>query len=333
MPYAYSARRMIAALLVFIGMVAPLGVTAQARPATRPLSLVTLWSPQAQFAGYYAAVAQGFYAARGLDVRIIDGGPGVAAAELLRDGTADAAVLWLTTALRQADAGTPIVHLAQVGQRSSLLLVTKATSGIRSVADMAGRSVGLWGGDLAVAPRALFAREGIRVREVPQSFTVNLFLRGGLDVASAMWYNEYHTIFASGVNVDELHVFPLRDQGIDVPEDGLYMLAATVAADPASATALVEATREGWAWAFANPEAALDLVLERLRAAHLPANRVHQRWMLNAMRDVIAPEGSPTLLPVRPAAYDSVTTLLRAAGAIQRAPTYDAFLRGPDARR
>ncbi len=54
---------------------------------------------------------------------------------------------------------------------------------------MNGKKVGLRGGDYAIAPHAFFNGYGIRAHEVPQSCMVNLILRGGIDVASAMLYN------------------------------------------------------------------------------------------------------------------------------------------------
>ena len=71
-----------------------------------------LWSPQAQFAGYYVALEKGFYARHGIDLTILEGGPGHSSAQALQDGTADFAVLWLTTALQLNDSGHRIVNLA-----------------------------------------------------------------------------------------------------------------------------------------------------------------------------------------------------------------------------
>ena len=43
-----------------------------------PIKLQLQWLPQAQFAGYYAAVKQGFYAKEGLNVTLKNGGPNIA---------------------------------------------------------------------------------------------------------------------------------------------------------------------------------------------------------------------------------------------------------------
>jgi len=306
---------------------------AAAEPALKKATLMPLWTPQAQFAGYYVALDKGMYARHGIDLEILAAGPGHAPAQSLADGTADFVVLWLTTALQHRAQGTQLVNLAQVIQTSSMMLVARKTSGIRAVADMNGKKVGLWGGDLSIPPRALFARAGITVREVPQSHSVNLFLRGGIDVASAMLYNEYHTILISGLDADELSVFPLHEVGMNFPEDGLYTLEKTLAADPALARAFVHASMEGWRYAFAHPEEALDIVIRRMREAHLPANRVHQRWMLARMRELALPDGATESLGrLKEQDYRAVAGTLQRDGLIRDYPEYRDFARSLDAR-
>jgi NitT/TauT family transport system substrate-binding protein len=258
-------------------------------PAANRVTLMPLWSPQAQFAGYYVGIDKGIYARHGLEVVLLPAGPGRSPVEALSTGKADFAVLWLTTALQRRDRGLPLVNLAQMVQRSSLMLVSKQSTGIRSIADMNGRKVGLWGGDLSIPIYALFDREHVAVREVPQGITVNLFLRGGIDVVSAMWYNEYHTLLISGVDPGELNTIFVADEGLRYPEDGLYALDATARARPDITAKFVRASLEAWTYAFDHPEETLDIVIRRMRAARLPANRVHQRWMLDRMRDLMQP--------------------------------------------
>ena len=295
-------------------------------------TLMPLWSAQAQFAGYYVARDKGIYATHGIALEILPAGPGRSPVQALRDGVADFAVLWLTTALQHRCAGLPLLNLAQLVQRSSMLLVARKSSGIRTVADIAGKKVGLWGADLSIPPLALFARQGITVREIRQSETINLFLRGGIDVASAMWYNEYHTILNSGLNPDELVVFALHEYGLNFPEDGIYALESTVQRDPALADAFVRASEEGWRYAFANPEEALDILIAARKQAHLPANRMHQRWMLNRMRDLALPAGSEDRFGVlRERDYTAVLSELADAGNGGSCPDYRSFVRSADA--
>jgi NitT/TauT family transport system substrate-binding protein len=306
--------------------------SAGAQGALKSASLMPLWSPQAQFAGYYVALEKGIYRRHGIDLTLLTAGPGQSPAEALRNGTADFAILWLSTALQHRSEGVPLINLGQVVQRSSLLLVARKASGIASISNMEGKKVGLWEGDLSIPARALFGRNQVRVREVRQSWTVNLFLRGGIDVASAMWYNEYHTILHSGIDAEELNVFSVGEEGFDFPEDGMYALDALVRRDPELAEAFVAASLEGWRYAFEHPEEALDIVIRRMREARLPANRVHQRWMLDRMRDLVWPEQDTSNMgQLDPGVYEFVGRTLQQVGLIGAYPDHSAFSWSHDA--
>ena len=291
-------------------------------------SLVLLWVPQAQFAGYYVALERGLYYKHGIDLDLIAGGPNRSPVDYLRDGRADFATLWLTTALQRRDEGLPLVHIGQVVQQSSMLLVARKDSGIRTLADLDGKKVSLWGGDFDIPPRSVFDQHRVRVKPVRQAATVNLFLRGGVAAASAMWYNEYHTMLNAGLNADELTVFPLKELGANYPEDGLYALQETVARDPALVDAFVRASLEGWEYAFAHPEETIDVMLRLMKEAGLPANRPHQRWMLARMQDLMHPaDGAAAMGDLSRQSYAMVTQELRRRGLVRQTLDYDVFVR------
>ena len=320
---AYSQARTMLLLLVICVVSFP---ASAAETALKKASLAPLWSPQAQFAGYLVALDKGIYTRHGIDLTILKGGPGHSPVQSLQNGKADFGILWLTTALIHASSGTKLVNVAQIIQRSSMLLISKKSSGIRTVADMNGKKVGLWGGELSIPTRALFARYGVKVREVPQSQTVNLFLRGGIDVTSAMWYNEYHIILNAGVDPEQLNVVSLSEHGMNFPEDGIYTLKKRHQMDPALSYAFSAASMEGWRYAFAHPDEALDIVIKYMREAQLPANRIHQKWMLDRMRDLIMP-GTLQIAPgiLKEVDYRAVGISMQKDGLIRNYPDYTAF--------
>ena len=316
-------RRMVCVLLLLFS------ASGNADDSLKRASFIPLWLPQAQFAGYYMALEKGIYRRNGIDLTILDGGPQHPPAEYLRDGRADFAALWLTTALQRRSEGLALVNVAQVVQQSSMLLLAKKSSGIHSLAEMTGKKVGLWGGDLDIPVRAVFDSNGLQVQVVAQSATVNLFLRGGVDVTSAMAYNEYHTIVNSGVNPDELNVFALKDHGVNFPEDGLYALQQTVQRDPQLVDAFVRASLEGWDYAFAHPDEAIDVVLRVMQKARVPANRMHQKWMLARLQDVIRPAaGNDRQAGVLSRQdYQAVSRELQRTGRMRGVVDYDVFVR------
>ncbi len=287
-------------------------------------SLIPQWEPQAQFAGYYVALAKGFYAARGVDMRILRGGPGSPPSRLLREGRAQFGTFFLPTAIRDRAAGLPLVNLAQFVPHSNQLLIAKKSDGIVSPADLDGRRVSLWGPEFRIAPEALFSRHGLRVTEVPQGYTVDVFLRGGVAACSAMRYNEYHVLINAGLDPEDLTVFSMADLGLDLPEDGLYTLEGTWKADPELCLAVRRASIEGWEYAFAHPEEALDIVMSHVAAAHLPTNRMHQKWMLEHIRQAMLADGE-TIGGLTRSGYTAAAGALLQAGLIESAPAYEDF--------
>jgi len=288
------------------------------------------WVPQAQFAGYYTAYAKGIYRKNGIDLTIVPGGAERPTSRYLETGQATFITAWLSSALQMWDKGIRLVNIGQVVQRSALMLVAKKSSGIEKPRDLEGRKVGLWGGDFEIQPKAFFEREGLHVKPVRQSFSVNLFLRGGVDAASAMWYNEYHTIINAGINPEELTTFSFADLGLNFPEDGIYMLEETRRRDPELARAFVMASLEGWLYAFSHPQEAVDIVLKYAAEAKVPANRAHQNWMLSRMKELIVPSKGEAagLGSLKQSDYALVARELKELKLIRNIPDFREFYRG-----
>ena len=296
--------------------------------ALKKISFIPHWVPQAQFAGYYVAYEKGMYRKHGIGLTIIEGGPDRLASDYLREGKADFATSWLSTAIQKKAHGIDLVNIAQIVQRSALMLVARKSSGIQRAEDMNGKKVGLWDADYQLQPRALFRKYNLNVRVIPQSFSVNLFLRGGVDIATAMWYNEYHTILNSGLDPDEITGFFFHDYGLNFPEDGIYTMEDTLIREPELCRAFVAASLEGWKYAFEHPEEALDIMMKYAAQSHLPTSRTHQKWMLERMKDLILPKDGDTHLgTLLPSDYDRVARSLKESGLTDTIPDFAAFHR------
>ncbi len=300
--------RIAAMICVLIGLtVSPLwGETG------RPVVFLPQWLPQAQFAGYYMAYEKGFFKSRGIDLKLLRGGPEQNPSILLTSGKTHFSTLFLSSAIELRNRGIPIVNVGQIVQRSGFILVTRKISGIASPIDLNGRKVSLWN-EFSLQPKAFFRKYGIKVQIVPQGATLNLFLRGGVTAASAMWYNEYHTLINSGIDEDELQPFYFDRYGLNFPEDGIYCMADTYRRDPTLACNVLRASLDGWRYAFEHPEETLDVVMKHIRKANADGNRVHQKWMLARMNDLILPMGSRTVQ-----GYLKQEDYLRVAGELQR---------------
>lgn len=260
-----------------------------AAPATPELNLILQWSPQSQFAGYYLAESQGFFARRGLQVRIQKGGPDVDSIKLLAEGKAHFTTMFLTGAIAARDRGIPLVLCGQMVNRSHLMIVGWRNQGIQRLEDLDGQKISIWEGNFRGAFVGLFQALGIHPIIFPQNYTVNLFLRKGVAGCSAMEYNEYHMIYQAGVDLEEISSFLLREHGFDIPEDGIYCMEDFYRGNREKCRAFVEACLEGWRYAQEHPEEALDVVMQKVRESHLPTNRAHMKWMLEKILPGILP--------------------------------------------
>ncbi len=290
-------------------------------------SFVPHWLPQAQFAGFYTAKDLGIYKKHGIDLQILTGGPNVSSAALLEKAKVDFASIWLSNAIRLKAKGVDVVNLAQLINRSALMLVAKKSSGIKTPQDMNGKKIGLWGGDYLIRPMAFFRKYDLKVIPVLQGSSINLFFFDGIDVTSAMWYNEYHTILSAGFHPDELNTFFLSDYGLNFPEEGIYCSGRLLESDPEMCRRFVRATLEGWQYSFAHAEEAINIVAKYMEEAKLPINMPHQRWMLARMKDLILPGGVNDFQRLPEREYLFVATSLKEDGSIKMAPPYESFYR------
>ena len=114
-------------------------------PTGAKVKLQLQWVTQAQFAGYFAAVDQGFYEEAGLDVEIVEGGVDIPPQKTLASGAVDFAISWVPKALAEREAGAKVTNIAQVFQRSGTLQVSFKDKNITSAADFKGKKIGNWG--------------------------------------------------------------------------------------------------------------------------------------------------------------------------------------------
>ena len=263
------------------------------------VTLQLQWFTQAQFAGYYAAQDQGFYADQCLNVTIAEGSVDIVPQQQLADGAADFAIAWVPKALATREAGADIVNIAQVFQRSGTLQVSFADSGITTPADFAGKTVGNWGFGNEYEVFAALGEAGLDpatdVTLVQQDFNMDGLLAGDIDAAEAMIYNEYAQVLeaenpATGelYQPDDLSVISYEEAGVGMLQDAIWADGERLANDDAYrdiAVRFVTASLQGWAYCRDNVQECTDLVVAQ--GSQLGAS--HQLWQMNEINQLIWP--------------------------------------------
>jgi len=261
-----------------------------------PVKLQLQWLTQAQFAGYYAALDQGFYEDEGLDVEIIQGGGDIVPQDALAAGDVDYAISWVPKVLGSIQNGANITDVAQIFERSATLQVSFKDSGIDSVADLAGKTIGSWGYGNEWELYAGLNKAGITddVTVVSQAFDMSALLSGDIDAAQAMTYNEYAQLLETEnpetgelYTADDFNVIDWNVEGTSMLQDAIWADTAKLD-DEAYAdqtVAFIKASIKGWAFARDDAEAAAGIVT----AAGSTLGTSHQLWMTNEVNKLIWP--------------------------------------------
>src|SRR6266852_1996145 len=223
------------------------------------VSMQLKWKHQFQFAGYYAALEQGFYRAAGLDVTIREGGPGIDVAEMVASGKTDFGVC-NASVLRERTVGRRLVVLAAIFQRSPAVILVARRADITSVSDLRGRTLMDTPGSDEIA--AMLKREGVDYEALPRvSHQGNPrdLLAGRADAMVAYSTNEPFVLEQLGASY---RTFSPGDYGIYFYGDNLCTSEAEVKAHPDRVAAFRAASIKGWAYALAHKEATVDLILK-----------------------------------------------------------------------
>jgi NitT/TauT family transport system substrate-binding protein len=133
--------------------------------------------------------------------------------------------------------------------------------------------------------------EVIRINE-----GVNIFLKDAVDICVIMYYNEYNKLVNFGIDPNELNVFQLKDYAMNFPEDGIYCKEETIDRDPELCRKFVQASLEGWEYAFSNPEETIQIVRRIQKQEQVADNNTHTRWMLSKVHELIQPDVNRTQL-------------------------------------
>jgi NitT/TauT family transport system substrate-binding protein len=297
-------------------LAAALVLAAAGSQAADKLTLQLKWVTQAQFAGYFVAKDKGFYKDAGLDVTIKPGGPDINPSQVIAGGGADVVLDWMPSALATREKGVPLVNIAQVFQKSGLMLTCRKDSGIKTPADFKGKTLGVWFGGNEYPFLNWMAKLGLPttggkdgVTVLKQGFNVDPLLQKQAACISTMTYNEYGQVLDAGLKPDQLVVFKYEDEGVATLEDGVYTLEKNLkdAAMTEKLARFLKASMKGWDWAVAHPDEAAAIVLQNDETG--AQTEAHQKFMMGEIAKLVGtnPKGTGYL---DPAAYDRTVAIL-----------------------
>jgi NitT/TauT family transport system substrate-binding protein len=329
-----------AALVAGLAIWAAIG-TAGASPAKQgsaKLTKVTLqlkWVAQAQFAGYYAAKAKGYYKQLGLDVSIKPGGPDIIPETVVAGGQAQFGLDWLPSLMSSRDKGVDLVNIAQVFTRSGLTLITWKDTGLNTIAKLKDKTVANWLGGNEYEVFAALVKNGMDpvhqkgVKIFQEPFSMDFFMKRQVDAASAMTYNELAQVLES-VNpktgkltkLSDLNVIPMQKVGTGMLEDGVFTTGSWIKSKQHQAIAkkFLAASFKGWIYCRDHWKDCVNIVLNVGTA--LP--RGHQTWQMNEINGLIwpAPLGIGIMNPVD---YKRTASIAKQFANLRKTPGHEAY--------
>ena len=150
----------------------------------RQITFSPQWTPQSQFAGYYAALEKGFYSEAGLDVAIEHPTTSYSSMSMLEDGTSDIITCELIQAMMTADDDIRYVNLLQTTQHSTLVLIARAGD-VKKLSDLAGSRIGTWKVGFSEIPHMIDEEQHLDIEWIKLLNSLNLYIAGAIDATLA----------------------------------------------------------------------------------------------------------------------------------------------------
>ena len=258
-------------------------------PVTRTgerISLRLKWIHQGQFAGFYSAARQGFYAQEGIDCEIKAGGQDLSALKLVAAGSDDFGVWGADQLIIARDKGIPVVALAVIYPRHPGCFTTLKKSGIRTPREFVGRRIGMqYGTDLETQYAMMLKKLGIRrnaIEEVPVQFNFAMLLEGRVDAWPSYAINEPILAEEKGYDINVIHPF---DYGVRMYADTVFATESLIQEKPELVKRFLRATIRGWGFALGYPEQAV----RDLKSYEPGIDEDHQLRMVTAAVQYVRP--------------------------------------------
>jgi diguanylate cyclase (GGDEF)-like protein/PAS domain S-box-containing protein len=284
-PRRHWRRFLLGLTLLLCALTADRPASAEDQPSRlNPVRLQLKWKHQFQFAGYYAALEQGYYREAGLEVELLEAPSEGEPSDVVLRGDAEFGIGASDLALLRTR-GKPVVALAAIYQHSPLVLLALKRSGIEHVHDLAGKPVSIE--SHAAELLAYLNQEDLppeRIRRIPHDFGVGPLINGRVAAISAYSTDEPFLLREAGLDYVTLNP---RAGGIDFYGDTLYTTEEQIRRHPQRVRAFLDASLRGWKYALANPEQMIVLIRSKISRRH---SREHLRFEAEQMQRLIMPD-------------------------------------------
>ena len=257
------------------------------------------WKIQGVHAWYYWAQDKGYFAAEKLDVTIDQGEGSAATITRIMSGAYDAGfgdmnAIIQTAALRPGEAP---VMVYMIYNKAPFALLTKASSPIKSVKDMAGKKMGSPAGAAALKLFPLLAKKNgldpaqVEIINMAPNLQEPMLLQNRVDISAVFTATSYMNLAALKLDPDkDFRWIYYSDSGLDLYSNGVMVSAKLVKERPEAVQGLVRAIAKAMRETVGNPDAAINLLAIK---EPLIDKDIEKRRLLYVVKTLIAtPEAS-----------------------------------------
>jgi ABC-type nitrate/sulfonate/bicarbonate transport system substrate-binding protein len=231
---------------------------------TTKLTFQLGWLANVENMGVYTALDAGYYAANHLDVKVVPGGPAVSVEPIVVSGKALVGLDSADTIARARLNGAKLKIIAVTLQKNPTAVMSLAKKPIRTPQDLVGKKLGIQQSGTAIFDAFLKANhiDPKTVKYVPVQYDPSPLVNGQVDAFLSFLTTQPIQLKEQGIPTVN---FLLADYHYAIWAD-TYLATESSLADSAKRAALVNLLRgsiHGWQDAIANPNKAVDLIVDK----------------------------------------------------------------------
>jgi len=296
--------------------------------ALEKVTLQLKWKHQFQFAGYYAAVKNGYYRDADLEVELIERTSNKTPFDSVLEGDADYGVAG-SEIISEWLAGKPVSVLAVIYQHSPVILITLAESGLTNPQQLVSKKAMLGIARPSADVEAMLTEEGVpldKLNLLPLSFNIKDLIKGNVDVMSV--YSTHQPFYLNKMGVNYNIIRPAT-YGFDFYGDVLFTSLQEIERQPERVKKFREASLKGWQYALSHVDEMVEHIYDHYNTEKRNLSKEYLRFEAEAIRKVIMPD-MIELGHVNPNRLDKIAQTYVGLGLAETGYSLDGFIYDPD---
>lgn len=253
--------RMFIQLALAALLVNACGINKQTEKITVQLS----WFHSVEYAGFYAAMEEGYYAEENIEVILVSGGPTVDALAEVGSGNAQFGVATGDSLVIAKSQEQDFLGVATIFRNNPLVVMSLSNGSIKKPEDLTGKTVGVIAPDLSTGydVQLLALLKTLDVESSSMTFIpindyhgANELTSGNMDAMSGMFATNEPV--QAEMDGDVLNLIYYKDYGVDVYSNVIFTTGEFANNNPDLVSRFIQATMKGYQFSIENPEKAAE---------------------------------------------------------------------------